>query len=304
MLIIFVIFVIILYFAFIPVRIAIKNPDKTLKYGFSDIYRYYKYKEYNNCQTGEIVAYVGLFGRGKTLSAVNRVCNMYKLYNDKIIWDRGRNKFVTQKVEILSNVHLTEVPYITLVGLNQIYQAAEKNKEKDIENDTLTVTLVLGDEFSVQLNSRSFKDNINALFLNTLLTCRHHHISLFYTAQRFGHVDALLRQVTSAVVDCDKVWRLQCHYIYDAWEMENAQNAMLLKPLKRTGFFVTNKDYAAYDTLATVQNLKKKFDENDMLSDAEILALQSNQPANMDIVDNPSKSYVKSKIKLQKKGLF
>lgn len=82
------------------------------------------------------------------------------------------------------------IPYEDFVSLQQVVLCAEKNGTYDKENDTLTVTLVLGDEFSVQMNSRNFKSNIDPLFLNTLLTCRHYHISLYYTAQRFGHVDA------------------------------------------------------------------------------------------------------------------
>lgn len=176
----------------------------------------------------------------------------------------------------------------------------KKNKEIDLLNNTLTITLVLGDEFSVQLNSRNFKANINPLFLNTILTCRHHHISLYYTAQRFSHVDALLRQVTSYVVSCNKIWRWQLSNIYDAWEMENASSASLLTPLSRTGFFVFNSDYTAYDTLACVGNLKKSFDENDMLSEDEILSLQCNNSVNMDAIENPSRSYRKSRKKMLK----
>lgn len=37
-----------------------------------DFYYYIKRKEYNVCRTGELVAYTGLFGKGKTLSAVHR----------------------------------------------------------------------------------------------------------------------------------------------------------------------------------------------------------------------------------------
>ncbi len=95
---------------------------------------------------------------------------------------------------------------------------------------------------------------------------------MYYTAQRFGHVDALLRQVTSCVVDCDKLWRFQRQNLYDAWEMENATNTQLLTPLTRRCWFVTNKDYAAYDTLACVGNLQKSFKEGDMLSEEEILS--------------------------------
>lgn len=286
-----------LFVMWVPFRIVVLHPFKTVKYSAKDFYKYIKFKEYNNVKTGEIVAYVGLFGKGKTLSATHKVRKLYKKYNNKPVWDRGRKKFVTQKVEILSNVQLLDVPYTSFISLAQIFQAAEQNKFKDIENDTYTVTLVLGDEFSVQLNSRSFKDNINPLFLNTLLTCRHHHISLYYTAQRFGHVDALLRQVTSYVVDCDKKWRLMAQYQYDAWDMENATNALLLKPIGRGGFFVTDSDYNSYDTLAVVQNLKKKFDEGDMLSDEEILQLQNPAVIGMEAVTKPSRKYFKNRKK-------
>lgn len=62
--------------------------------------------------------------------------------------------------------------------MEQIVLAAENNRAYDDEHNTLTVTLVLGDEFSVQMNSRNFKTNIDPLFLNTILTCRHYYISL------------------------------------------------------------------------------------------------------------------------------
>ncbi len=288
---------IVCFLCFVPFRIATLHPINLIKYSCIDTYYYFKEKRYNNLNTGEIVGYVGLFGKGKTLSAVHKVRKLYKKKNDKPVWDRSRKKFVTQKVEIISNVQLLDVPYTSFVSLVQIFQAAEENKLKDIQNDTLTCTLVLGNEFSVQLNSRSFKDNINPLFLNTLLTCRHHHISLYYTAQRFGHVDALLRQVTSYVVDCSKKWRLMAQYHYDAWDMENATNALLIKPIGRGGFFVTDRDYNAYDTLATVQNLQKKFDRGDMLTDEEILALQNPVAPGMERVTTPSRRFNKNRKK-------
>ena len=67
----------------------------------------------------------------------------------------------------------------------------------------MTVTIVAMDELSVQMNSRSFKDNFNAYFLNTLLCCRHYHISFYGSAQRFQHVDKLLRDVTHTVIQCN-----------------------------------------------------------------------------------------------------
>lgn len=150
------------------------------------------------------------------------------------------------------------------------------------------------------MNSRNFKTNIDPLFLNTILTCRHYYISLYYTAQRFGHVDALLRQVTSYVVECDKLWRFQRLYLYDAWDLENAANSQLVSPRGRSCWFVRNSDYAAYDTLACVGNLKKAMKAGDMMSEEEILKLQQNtQQPNMDGVSKPSRRWLK--LRRQKK---
>ncbi len=256
-------------------RLTILHLPETLYYTVCDFCKWIRYRKWRNCPTGRLIAYTALFGRGKTLSVVHYVVHKYKRYNNRIVYDPYRKKWVRQVVDVISNVQLA-IPYERFVSLEQVVAAAERNKEKDAENGTLTITLVLGDEFSVQMNSRSFKTNIDPLFLNTLLTCRHHHIELIYDAQRFNHVDALLRQVTNYVVECRKVWRFQVQYFYDAYQLECASDPSLVKPYRRTGWFVKNKDYAAYDTLACVDNLEKKIRSGDMMSEAEILALRVN----------------------------
>ena len=180
-------------------RCAVFHPVSLTIYGVKDVFRYYRNKKYNFCDTGELVAYTGLFGKGKTLSAVHRVTDAYRHYDGKPVWCPRRKKIVTQRVHVISNVALS-IPYEDFRSLDQLVIEAQRKQERDDKNDTLTITLVLGDEFSVQMNSRNFKSNIDPLLLNTILTCRHHYISLYYTSQRFGHVDALLRQVTSYVV--------------------------------------------------------------------------------------------------------
>jgi len=255
------------------------------------LYRYIRYKGYNICHTGKIIAICGLFGKGKTLTAVHTIVKLYKRKNNKKVWCPRRKKFVTQKILVLSNVNLN-IPYQQFTGLKQIVECASHNRKIDDINNTLTVTLVLGDEFSVQMNSRSFKTNIDPLFLNTILTCRHHYISLYYTAQRFGHVDALLRQVSSYVIECDKLWRLQRTNYYDAWQLENASSPELVKPYRRGCWFVSNKDYNAYDTLACVGNLTKAVKDGDMMSEQEILATRINNPDAEQIL-KPSRKLIK-----------
>lgn len=282
--------------AFFPtLRCALFHPVSVIFYGARDLVKYFRHKEYNVCGTGELVAYTGLFGKGKTLSAVHRVVSAYHQYDGKTVWCPRRKRFVTQRVKVISNVSLS-IPYEDFVSLEQIVLAAERNQAYDDEHDTLTVTLVLGDEFSVQMNSRNFKTNIDPLFLNTILTCRHYYISLYYTAQRFGHVDALLRQVTSYVIECDKLWRFQRLRTYDAWDLENATSTQLIKPMGVSCWFVKDADYEAYNTLACVGNLKKSMAAGDMMSEEEILKLQQNTiDANMDGVAKPSKRWKRAR---------
>lgn len=299
MIILFII-ILILCCVSIVVRTLIMHPVLTTKYSVIDIISYIKKLQWHEMNYGYIKAYVGLFGRGKTLSAVHDVVSQYKHFNNKKVWCKRRKKFVTQKVHIISNVDLKDVPYEKFISLSQIVKVAQEVTKKDDENDTLTVTIALADELSVQMNSRNFKTNIDALFLNTILTCRHYHLGFVYTAQRFGHVDALLRQVTSVVVSCEKVWRVQCLSYYDAWEMENASSPAMLTPIKRSGFFIRNKDFNAYDTFACVGNLAKSCAEGDMLSSEEILTLQCNNGANLDGILNPSKKYRRRRKKMNK----
>ncbi len=294
----FVIVFLVLYFLSVCFRLAVQNPVSFIRYMTKDAFYYFKYRKWNLCKTGHLICYTALFGRGKTLSVVHYIVSMYERYNNRKVYDSDRKKWVVQKVHIISNVDLS-IPYEKLVSLEQIVRVADTFKDYDMENDTLTVTLVLGDEFSVQLNSRSFKSNIDPLFLNTLLTCRHHHITLVYDAQRFNHVDALLRQVTSYVVECKKVWRFQVHNYYDAYQLENSSDPTLVKPYRRSGFFIRDKDFSAYDTLACVGNLKKSVSSGDMMTEAEILALRCNTEENLEVV-NPSRKLKRLRKKSKK----
>ena len=147
---------------FPTLRCAVFHPFAMALYSVKDFYHYLRRKEFNLCGTGELVAYTGLFGKGKTLSAVHRVVTAYHRYDGKQVWCPRRKEFVAQRVKVISNVALN-IPYEEFVSLEQIVLAAERNQEYDDEHHTLTVTLVLGDEFSVQMNSRNFKTNIDPL---------------------------------------------------------------------------------------------------------------------------------------------
>ena len=280
---------VILLFVSVQFRLAMMHPIKFVRYCVTDLIGYFRYKQYDVYKAGMLNCYFAHFGGGKTLSVVHYVRALYERYHNKLIYDRQRKKWVRQKMLILSNVHLKGIPYEELCSLSQIVMCAWRNKKIDEQMDTRTCVVVLLDEASSELNSRNFKSNIDANFLNTLITSRHFNMSLYYTSQKFKLVDALLRSVTQTCIWCDKHWRFMVQHYYDADEMEYATNPTLVQPLLRTGFFISDSDYNTYDTLATVERLDKDTKNGDMLSAEEILALRGEMYGNNENVTRPSR---------------
>lgn len=250
-------------------RLFLQNPIKFIIYLFRDFYnnqKKYKHipkKPFINC-------YVGLFGQGKTLSAVHDVVDYYKTYNGKLVYDDRFHKFLKQEVLILSNVDLKSVPYKKLVNLQQLVEISKYRHILDACKQKRTITVALIDEASVQLNNRNFRNNFNPETLRMLLTSRHSLIMGFYlTSQRFAHMDALLRQVTHNVIECSKFWRVVKNTYYDAWDYENSFKPTDCVPLAVYGYMAMDEDFKAYDTLAVVDELVKAAEKGDMLSDQE-----------------------------------
>lgn len=236
---------------------------------FRDMYNYIKYKRWNECSAfGRIICYTGLFGQGKTKECVRFIVDQYNRFNNLPVWDEESGKFVKQRIVVYSNVQLN-IPYIELTSLQQLVDCQE--------SPAGVVNLFLIDEASVVFNSRDFKNNFSIPALNTILTSRHHKIGIYLTSQRFGHMDALLRQVTSYVYECSyfKPLRIQRIKVFDAWDCENCSNLLLLKPLSVHYFYSSDKVYANYNTYAMVDAISKQCGEKGaFLDDAEILQRQ------------------------------
>ena len=200
---------------------------RALRFCPRDIYNYIKNKGWTVWNGFGLRIYVGLFGTGKTLSAVRYVTNNASRYH----------------LNVLSNIHLNDVSYTPLVNYNQIIDAPPN-------------TIILVDEVSTVFNSRSWKDfNINLLF--QLLQCRKQRKQLVCTAQRFAHVDKLLRDITAEVIVCRKWWRVCTNTAYDGWDFENAVAQFTIPMLWRLSYVATNRLYNAYDTEELIDNVKR-----------------------------------------------
>lgn len=246
-----------------------------------DLYRFFVYRLWRRMPTGRLDCYSADFGGGKTLSMAHYIYLLNKRYNNKRFYDRIRKKWVNQHVVVLSNFTMFGVDCVPLNTLQDVVEFTKVQKDYDAEHGTRTCLIVAIDEASCQLNSRNFKSNIDPLFLSTLITCRHYNINMIYSSQQFFLTDKLLRDVTQRVLWCKKIWRVMELFYYDAHVVENAGSLETLKPKRKRGWFIRDKHFALYDTLACVDNLSK---DDSMLSYEEILSNRGNVVIDEDAV--------------------
>lgn len=77
------VFIIFLFAYLISVcfRLTVQNPVAFIYYLLRDLYHYFRYHKWRICQTGHLICYTALFGKGKTLSVVHYITSMYYRYN-------------------------------------------------------------------------------------------------------------------------------------------------------------------------------------------------------------------------------
>lgn len=280
-----VIFFIIVYVPIIP--FLIKHFYSICVNGAVDTYYWFKHKRYNECKFfGRIMMITAyrnrVFGSGKTLDMTMVARELYARYDGLPVWDEDEECFVTQHIHLISNVELTDVPYVPFTHVQQL---------TNVGQGSMDVTIFVFDEVGAIWNSRNYKDNINTELLKRLLQVRKNKIGILCTAQRFKFVDALLRQITGSLVCVSKTWRIIKVLEFDAVAFENCDNIDMLKPVSKSYRFVYNKDYAAYDTAAIVDDLKK----TEMISESEILAAQGTVTPDIDFATGIRRKFRKRK---------
>lgn len=242
---------------------AIPNIPRLLYYKIIDIYRYFKYREWEKFRMYGLYIYLGMFGSGKTISMVNKAYKLCKKYKD---------------LKVLTNFKLEGFPEHT-----EIIPLTNYRQIIDIEGNTL----ILLDEISSIFNSRNWaKAGIPADLIGLLLQVRKERKVIMGTAQRYKHVDALIRQITAQVIECSTLFnRWTKNIYYDALEYEQTIDMYNIKPipLERDMFIQTEKIRKLYDTYEMIDKAKKQ----EFLTDKEIL--EKNGISTITIIPNESK---------------
>ena len=280
-----------IYMPIIPCFIF--NLPFVLFYLFYDTFMYFKEKRWKRFNKYGIRIFTGMFGKGKTLTATYYANKWYKKYGDSLLF--------------LSNYKLNNIPYTQLVSFEQLVLIQEnwqkledyKNRinnceelsdfeqiefEELLNNWQYQGVVVLIDEIELLLNNRKYSDFPLEL-LHTLCQQRKFKMVILATAQRFGMVDIAFRRITTLVEESNKLWRFQCTKVYDAWEIENAINPKLIKPIGRRCFFVRNKLFKAYDTTQSIT----RENTSDFISNKEALERKGYSISNLSIVDRLNK---------------
>lgn len=232
---------------------AIKNAPRFWANIIKDIVKITKAKGWNEFNYWGLHLYLGIFGGGKTISAVRRVYEICR-----------RHKGVT----VLSNLNLFGFPkdttIIKLVNSKQILDLPDKS-------------IVLIDEIGSIFNSRDFagsKKSVPKPVYQLILQCRHRRITLFGTVQRWNLLDKQLRDIADSVTVChsylsDPLCRYTTNSTYNAQEYDKWFANPLL-PLRRTGYsaFVQTDDLRSkYDTIEMVEGML----EAEYIPDEQIL---------------------------------
>lgn len=239
------------------------------KWKLVDIYRYFKNKEWLIFQGFGLHIFVGLFGKGKTISMVQLAYKYACRY---------------PHITIYSNIKLVDFP-----NPERIHRLSNYNQIIDAPPDSL----FLIDEISTLFQSRSWA-NFPMPLLSQLLQVRKNKKMIIATAQRFSHVDKLIRDVTYSVIDCNclfKRWNFCKWYIAEDWEEKNVMNIPV--PYQHSTFIQTDKIRNLYDTYEIIDNKRK----DDFLTSEEILVRQGGASTVVVGMSQPKKSSIMSKLK-------
>lgn len=251
-------------------RCIIFNLHNVAVYSIRDLIDYIRFKQWRDFRCFGIDMFIGMFGKGKTLTMVSRAESLYAKYGDSLVF--------------LSNFKLNGIPYIPLVNFNQLVDLGAEMPEG------VQGYVVLLDEISSVLSHRNYA-SFPLELIGLLCQQRKKHVYIMCTAQRFFMVDKIWRSITTNVINCNKYWRFAHASYYDAWDYENAMNANLLQRQYHRWWFVKNNHYNAYDTSEMIGKTKA----SDFISNEEAIVRKGlDSTVNELAVQKPSRARKKA----------
>lgn len=207
-----------------------------------DLYHYVKNHRWRQFEGWGLHIYLGKFGAGKTCTMVRDVYNLCQKYDN---------------LTIVTNLKLDNFPKsVQILPLHSV---------QDILNSPDN-TIVVVDEIGTIFNSRDFMNNkencLPKILFQHICQCRHRHMMIMGTVQRWGFLDKQLRDITSDVTVCSSFFahpfsRMISNYIYDAEEYNLFYTSPMrpLIPLGGEVWIQTDFFRSLYDTKEMVNTM-------------------------------------------------
>lgn len=319
----FMIFIFLVVIVVSPlIRCLALNSWRISPYILRDLLDFIIHRKWKKFREYGIHMYIGMFGHGKTLSMTHRARILYRKYGDTLLFVSNYSLFDIPYVPLKNFNQLMElgedkpahysyreyingaVPTWYYDGDGNIlpkYIDYEKRYYGEDENEYILVKMikrweyqaavVLIDEIQSVLSHRNFA-NFPLELLNVLTQQRKKRVFIMCSAQRFFMVDKIFRGITTFVIDCSKLWRLQGSIYYDAWDYENAMNPQLVRQRKSRWFFVSQKDYRSY---STDQMISRTASEEFLSNEERLARLGLDNVVNEAAIKRPSKRLIRQR---------
>lgn len=227
-----------------------------------------------------LIVFTGPQGSGKTLSAVNYVCNLMRYFpscklvtnlyiNDYPIVDFTQFLFDNySSLTIAMFENLSEEMRTKLINdyhcLNRVFPF-RSGDDLTIYNNLFEGVIFLIDEIQLYFNSLESK-NINPQVMTEISQQRKQRKHIVATSQVFGRMSKPLREQFSTVVSCKNYFGcIQCNRVIERDDIdENTVNDMVVsgRVSQKVWYFHTKKMYDRYDTYYKIQNTKFAHGEN------------------------------------------
>jgi len=235
---------------------AVSKISLTEDFGVLNLFRTMKYNKdfYKNNPTyfkpDGLIIFCGPQGSGKTLSAVNYVYNLLKLY---------------PKCLIVTNLELTDYP----VDGKRVFLFEEAKDLTKYKNGKEGVIFLI-DEIQLYFNSLGSR-NIDIDVMTQLSQQRKQRIHIVATSQVFGRMSKQLREQFDVVIWCQKKFGgyLQKNSLInrDSISSESSTGTNLSGDIvKNFYYFKSPKMFNKYDTYKVIQNknIKIERESNDI----------------------------------------
>lgn len=183
--------------------------------------------------------FVGTQGSGKTLSAVNYVYELLKMY---------------PKCLLVSNVSLKDYP----IDNERIFKFEEGNDVIKYKNGIEGVIFLI-DEIHLYFGSQKGNNNLDPAVLQQICQQRKQRIHIVSTTQYFGQLNIALRRHFDSIVLCKNtiIPHLQCNNLLQKSSLstdDSSGQILCGEVLQKIFFFRSPKMFLRYDTLAVIEN--------------------------------------------------